>query len=154
MQYKLRQYFRGLERYTRASAKLNNDRRVSQENDMEWSLAPTYQKSDLVTIFQKNWRLTITLDLLRFVREYEYEYTSLQFLYIYLFIHCRYSFFFSLSNPFIFVTRRDKLDWNAPIIINEKCKRATQNRRWASKGKVARYVCNVRQYYLVLYSRV
>lgn len=44
MQYKLRQYFKGLERYTKASSKLNNDRRVSQENDIEWSLAPTYQK--------------------------------------------------------------------------------------------------------------
>jgi len=40
MQYKLRQYFTGLERNTRASAKLNDDRRVSQENDIEWSLAP------------------------------------------------------------------------------------------------------------------
>lgn len=73
------------------------------------------------------------------------------YIFIYLFIVATVFF---LSNPFIFVTRRDKLDWNVPIIINEKCKRATQNRRWASKGKVARYVCNVRQYCLVLYSRV
>uniref|UniRef100_A0A672LAJ6 Adhesion G protein-coupled receptor B3 n=1 Tax=Sinocyclocheilus grahami TaxID=75366 RepID=A0A672LAJ6_SINGR len=45
MQSKLRQCFRGLGRYTRASVKLNDGRRVSQSNDTEWSLAPTvYRK--------------------------------------------------------------------------------------------------------------
>lgn len=90
--------------------KLNGDRRVSQENDIESSLAPTvYRKirfgDHIQVCTPKNWRLTITLDFLGFVKEYEYEKTSLQF---YLFISVATAF----SNPFILliVMRRDKLE--------------------------------------------
>lgn len=91
MQYKLRQYFRGLERYTRASAKLNDDRRVSQENDIEWSLAPT-RKIRLgdhihVSISKK----TLTLDN---PARLEYKYVAAVFIIIFY-----YFIFLSLHFP-------------------------------------------------------